>query len=41
MSGQVFGSEGLAINIAVYEKNVPVNFYALLQLDSQQCFTEI
>ena len=24
MSGQVFGSEGLAINIAVYEKNVPV-----------------
>ncbi len=29
MSGQVFGSEGLAINIAVYEKNVPVEFLPL------------
>ena len=29
MSGQVFGSEGLAINIAVYEKNVDVEFLPL------------
>ncbi len=28
-SGQIFGSEGLAINIAVYEKNVDVEFLPL------------
>ena len=28
-SGQIFGSEGLAINIAVYDKNVDVEFLPL------------
>ena len=28
-SGNIFGSEGLAINIAVYDKNIPVEFLPL------------